>query len=1049
MEILPNYTAFHVHTDFSLLDSCTNFKEYVDYAESIGQKAIAFTEHGKMSSWVAKKMYCDEKGIKYLHGVECYLTESLNEKIRDNYHTILIARNYDGILEINQVISDSCQPDHFYYTNRVTFDEFFKLSNNVIKISACLASPLNKLSISHPQYESLVKHYDYLEIQPHKHPDQIAFNVHLATLAQKYHKPLIAGTDTHSVSKYKAECRKILTDAKRKSYDDDAFDLIYKTYDELVEMFKEQNAIPSNLYLQAIENTNNLAESIEPFELDLSFKYPILYGSRERDADMFEKTIDSKFHEKIDKGIIPKDQIDLFVNAIEEEKRVFHKIEMDGFMLSMSELLCWCRENNIPVGPARGSVGGSRIAYVTDITDVNPEIWHTVFSRFCNEDRKEIGDIDVDIISTDRPKIFKYIVGRFGSDKTARVASYGTIDSKGTIDEIGRALRYKWNEDHGYKYDDKNKENPYCYASIDKIKSEFSSNEQVTKKRYSEIFYYYDGLLGTKVSQSVHPAGMVISPITLANHYGVFEKDGDLCLMLDMDEAHEVSLVKYDFLILKNIQIIRDAFDLAGKTYPKAHEMNWDDAAVWEDMIRDSTGIFQFEGEYAHSLLRQYKPHSIFDMSLVTACIRPSGASYRDQLIRHEHYKNPSKLIDDLLADNYGYLVYQEDTIKFLQQICGLSGSEADNVRRAIGRKDMDRLQKALPKILDGYCNKSDKPREIAEQEAKAFLQIIEDSAAYQFNYNHSVAYCMIGFICAYLRYYYPYEFITSYLNNAANDDDTSDGTQLAEDRKIVISPPKYGISGESYVFDKDKKTIAKGISSIKYLNAPVANELRNLSNRFKANSFMDLLLAITTQTSIDSRQLGILTKIDYFSEFGNCQELLKIIELFDFFKQGTAKSISKEKMPEQLKDVIRDFVSDTNAKGKELKSYTITDMNGLLLSVENYIRSLNIPDLSYKLKAAAQNEYLGYVDLTTGKEEDRRKLYVLDKYELEDHYKGGIWKYKIKTKSIGSGKVASLDVSPAIMGENPIKKGDIIYAAKLDKDRKNYWQLYDYKILA
>lgn len=325
------YCNYHIHSDYSLLDSCTKFEDYANYAKELGQTAIASTEHSKPLGWVSKKMYCDEIGIKFLMGVEMYLTETLDEKVRDNYHTILIAKNYDGVRELLKAVSISCQEDHFYYTNRMTFDEFFKLSSNVIKISACLASPLNKLPISHSVYEKLVKHYDYLEIQPHNHPDQKAYNVHLATLSEKYKKPLIAGTDTHSLNSYKAECRTILLKAKRKSYgDEDAFDLTYKTYDELVQAFKEQDCLPESIYLQAIENTNVMADSVENFELDTSLKYPILYGSREEDNRMFKKTIDDKFKEKVDSGIIPKKQVDGFKSAIEEEQRVFKKIEMDG-----------------------------------------------------------------------------------------------------------------------------------------------------------------------------------------------------------------------------------------------------------------------------------------------------------------------------------------------------------------------------------------------------------------------------------------------------------------------------------------------------------------------------------------------------------------------------------------------------------------------------------------------------------------------------------------------------------------------------------------------
>lgn len=718
-----------MHSMDSLLDSCTNFKDYVDMAVNEGDTAIAFTEHGKPMSWVSKKMYCDSKGIKYIHGVECYLTECLEPKVRDNYHTVLLAKNEDGVKEINKAISISCNKEHFYYNNRLSFDEFFALSDNVIKISACLASPLNKLPIDYEGYEKLVKHYDYLEIQPHNCEEQKDYNIHLATLSDKYGIPLIAGTDTHSSTPYKAECRTILMKAKNKSYgNEDKFDLVYKTYSQLIEAFKKQDALPESIYMKAIENTQVMANSVESFELDTKIKYPILYGSKEKDSQMLMETIERKFNEKLSCGIIPREQEQAFRDAIKEEYRVFEKLGMSGFMLSMSELISWCRDNNIAIGTARGSVGGSRIAYITDITDLNPEQWHTVFSRFCNEDRLEIGDIDTDCIDSDRPKIFAHTVEKFTPAKTARVASYGTAADKKAIEEIGHALRLYWAEEHP---DDKN--NPWSLSNISRIKDEFEKDEQSTRDNYPELFYYYDGIVNTRISQSVHPAGMVISPITLADNYGVFEKDDDLCLFLDMDEVHEVGLAKYDFLILKNVQIIRDAYALLGKPYPKTYEIDWNDQAVWKDMLRSPVGIFQFEGEFAHSLLRQYEPHSIFDMSLVTAAIRPSGASYRQELIQHKAHKNPSKMIDDLLASNNGWLVYQEDTIKFLQEICGMTGSEADNVRRAIGRKDEERLQKALPQILEGYCKKSTQSREIAEGEAKEFLQIIEDSASYQF----------------------------------------------------------------------------------------------------------------------------------------------------------------------------------------------------------------------------------------------------------------------------------------------------------------------------
>ena len=1042
-----NYSPYHIHSDYSLLDSCTKWEDYVDYAKELGQTAIASTEHGKPLGWVSKKMYCDKVGIKFLMGVEIYLTENLNEKIRDNYHTVLIAKNYNGVKELLKAVSISCQEDHFYYTNRMTFDEFLKLSSNVIKISACLASPLNKLPISHPTYERLVKHYDYLEIQPHNHPDQKAYNVLLATLAEKYKKPLIAGTDTHSLSPYKAECREILLKAKRKSYGDEGeFDLTYKTYDELVEAFKQQDCIPENLYLQAIENTNVMADSVEDFEIDTSLKYPILYGSREEDNRMFKKTIDDKFKDKIDRGIIPKEQVDGFKSAIEEEQRVFKKIEMDGFMLSMSELISWCKENDIIVGPARGSVGGSRVAYVTDIIDLNPETWHTVFSRFANEDRKEVGDIDVDVIAEDRPKIFEYIINRFGAKKTARVPSYGTLAEKSVIDEIGRALMYQWNEEHERRIDDKSKDNPFNYDFIAKVKSEFSANPEKTKEKYPIIFYYYDGLVETKISQSVHPAGIVISPIELDDSYGIFDKDGYKTLMIDMDEIHECGLVKYDFLILKTLQIIRDSCRMSGIAYPKSHEVNWENTEVWNDMIQSPIGIFQMEGEFAHSLLRQFKPKNIFDMSLVTACIRPSGASYRNDLIQKKAHKNPSPIIDDLLKDNFGYLVYQEDIIKFLQQVCGLSGSDADNVRRAIARKDNERLQAALPSILDGYCSKSDKPRDIAEIEAKEFMQIIEDASSYMFGYNHSIAYCLIGYMCAWLRHYHPIEFITAFLNNAANEDDIRNGTAFANKVGVSVTMPKWGVSKSNYFFDADKHIIAKGLESVKYISASIADELYDIANSDTFDSFTNVLLALDEKSAIDARQTDTLIKIDFFSEFGNQRELFRITELFSgLFKHGQAKKLSKEVIDgTELEPIVTKYAVGTLKSGGVAKSYTLLDVNSIMQETERAVKRAKMPDLNDITKVRNFVDVMGYVGYVSGREKDRPKLYVLDIYPLKRKRDKAQFGYSVITKSIGSGIESRFTVFNRVFSKEPIKKDDIILCKGYDRDGQ-YFTMTEY----
>lgn len=896
-------------------------------------------------------MYCDSQGVKYLHGVECYLTQSLigadGAKIRDNYHTILIAKNYDGVMEINRLCSLSTQPDHFYYKPRLTFDEFLSISTNVIKISACLASPLNKMRKQNIEFnERLLQAYDYYEIQPHVNSDeQKTYNIWLADMADRYGKPLIAGTDTHSLDRYKAECRTILQLAKKIEFsNEDDFDLTYKSYDELVEMFDKQGVLDKTIYLQAIENTNVMADSVETFSLDSSLKYPILYG--EQDEAMLWKTLATKLSDKERRGVINSSKHQEYVNRIDEEMRVLKKIGMAGFMLFMSEMISWCWDNGIPVGFCRGSVGGSMVAYISDIIDVNPFTWDTMFARFANEYRQEVGDIDVDISPDQRHLVYDYIINRFGKEKTAYILASGTVNDKGCIDEIGRALSYR------------DKDSIYTLDKVKQVKQEYGNDPEKARRDYPDLFYYFDGLNGTVVSQSMHPAGIVASPINLIDNYGCFvNSEGKQVLYINMEEVHETGLVKYDILGLRNVQIIRDTCTLAGITYPKSHEINWNDNNVWEDMVRSPVGIFQFESDFAFKSLQKMSPHSINDMSLTNAALRPSGESYRERLFNKEINHNPSEQIDELLAGNYGYLVFQEDVIKFLQDICGLSGSDADNVRRAIGRKQVDRLQKALPQIFEGYCSKSTKPREVAEQEAKTFLQIIEDSSNYMFGYNHSTGYSMIGYLCAYLRYYYPIEFCTALLNNANNDEDLTNGNALIKQLNVRLSPPLFRHSRSNYFFNKAERVIYQGLSSIKNMSAATAEALYSMRD-MKFKNFAHFLFALQDiPNKPDSRQMDILIKIGFFDEFAPANVLLKAVEVFNKYRK--CKTIKVEQWlsnnyPLDILYKISEKVTEKTASG--INNYA---------AVIAALRNTDFMPTTISDRIKWQVKYLGYSTLS------------------------------------------------------------------------------------
>lgn len=1041
---MNNYVCYHLHSDYSLLDSCTKYYDYIYRAKELGMKALGFSEHGNIFHWIDKKQFCEDTQYKiiydgkvkyfpskkkadafiaehdnckvielppihYLHGCEVYLTEKPiclydedgNQiKVRDNFHTVLYAKDDDGFKELNKLLKISSQPDHTYYKNRITFDEFVNISDHIIKTSACLQSPLNKYKGD--RLEELITHYDYLEIQPHISEEQKQFNQQLVQWSKEYNIPLIAATDTHSLNQYKAECRSMLMKSKGIEYtSEDQFDLTFKTYDELVDMFQKQDAIDEQYFMEAIDNTNKFADSIYTFELDKSWKYPKLYEDPEGE---FKRRCNEAYSHKVSIGAIKPDK--RYAENMKEEFRVFKKLNMIDFMLFMSDLMRWCKTQGINAGFGRGSVCGSTAAYLMDVTEVDPVKWNTIFSRFANENRVELGDVDVDLTPARRNEIYDHIISTFGENNTARVLTINTIAEKGAIDDIARGLAKDRDDDK------------YSLDNTSTIKALYESNPDEAKKEYPELFYYLDGISGTNISHGIHPAGIVVSPVTLPDNYGcMWDSDGNLVTDVGMEELHDVNLVKYDLLCLNTVAIVEDTCTLAGLPYPDADIVDWNDEEVWNHITDYPTGIFQFEASSSYQYMKKFKPRSIEDLTVLNACIRPSGESYRDEVFARHIHSNPSKMIDDMLANTYGRLVYQEQVIQFLQEICGLSGGEADSVRRGIASKNMDMLEEYLPRIKEGYCNKSDKPREVAEQECEEFIQVIISSSSYMFGFNHATTYSMLTYMTAYYRYHYPVEFCTAYMNNPQAPEDVLNGTNLAKEMGIKILPPVFRHSLGKYSCDASKREIYKGVESIRYLNNQIADELYALRcNEY--NTFIDALPDITA-TSIDTRQLTILIKIGFFEEFGEPNALLKQYELYQSIMKR--KTYKKSEI-ESGKCTIPEYLIAAHAGKVTDKQYSQIDQTALLKDV---VEHTELPKTTVFDKMDYELEVLDYIT-TTVPDYDPRFCYVIN---IDGKFK----KKYVTFYQIRTGKTTTRKCEI----KSPIKIGDIVRIDEISNKRK------------
>ena len=997
---------------------------------------MAFTEHGSVFSWVNKKRHIEKAGMKYIHGEEFYVTKTIEPgeygaptKIRDNYHCSLYAKNFEGVKELNQLSSASFnrQDGHYYYAPRITLDELINTSDNIIVSTACLGGILHngEDDVREVFINFLIqnKHRCFLEIQHHSDAagEQGAYNKYLFSLSKNTGIPLIAGTDTHALNAEHMVGRAILQKAKKVHFaDEDSWDLTFKTYDELVAAYKKQNVLPMEVVLEAIENTNRLADMVEEFPLDESYKYPHLWADSE-----------GTFLRKIEEGIVRRG-VDKYPNyqeyrdRIEEELKAYRHNGAIDFMLLMEDILNWCRTQDIQVGYGRGSVNGSVIAWLLGITEMDSIKHNLNFERFMNIERVSLSDIDTDFPPSRIEEVKDYIFSKTGL-YCSDIITFNTIADKGAIRDVGRALEIPLDE-------------------VDEICKAFESNEEKLRKKYPELFKYVDLVKGVIVSVGSHPCGLCVSPESLTEHMATFTTSTSKypISQIYMKEIDGLNYVKLDLLRLDTIELINDTCKLAGIPRLTPDNVDINDVAVWNSMRDDSTGIFQWESDtgadYIKKLLSdenikkfQAVDEHVDRMTLLTignSAIRPAGASYRDDLANGVVRKSGSQAIDDFLKPTFGYLVFQCQIIEFLHQYCGFTMGEADIVRRHFAKKvgtdkDIPVIQNGGYMIgLDGEPKKDHyiagftetmkknygmSPEE-SEKTITAFLQVIIDASNYLFSLNHSQPYSYEGYVSGWLRYHYPVEFITTALNiNVDKEEKTLALTRYAKAHGIQILPPKFRYSKAVYFCNAESREIYKGIGSIKFMNAQVADELYALKDE-QFEDFIDLLVAVK-KTSCNSRQLQILIELDYFSEFGDVNLLLTINNLFGevYGKQ----QIKKDKIPK-----LGEYITEMDVRqfaGKESeKTFTKVDMFRLL---KYLAATIQVPPATIMERISYQKENLGYVDIVD-------KKYAGLALVMSVNTKWTPW---LTLYALANGKTIECKVDKRDYNRQPVKEGDVV----------------------
>ena len=910
---MANYTVLHLHSMDSnpksglTIDSVTPFQDYILKAEECDMTALAFTEHGSVLHNIAKKQMCEKHNIKYIHGQEFYVTEKIvaGNLVRDNYHLIMLAKNKDGAREINYLssIANNKNDGHFYYTPRIELQDVLNTSNNIIILTACVAGVLcrgtSEIKERFLTFLIANKQRCWLEIQPHCFDTQIQYNKSLYNLSKEFGIPLVATSDVHAVSKEHIVGRSIMQKAKGTVFhDEDECDLVWHNYNEMVEAFTKQNALPKDVYINAIEETNRIAELIEDYQLDYSNKYP----RRENSEEEFKRRINQGVVEhKLNE--LPNYETD-YLPRIKEEFDVYKHNDAIDFMLLDSDYKNWMRENGMYYGPSRGSVSGSLIAYLIHSTEIDSIKYDLNFSRFMALERQSQPDIDVDIYAEDRYKVREYFFNR--SDVyCCNIVTFNTIKMRGAIKDVARAFEMPIDEAQkicNTVYEDEN--------GIECVPDE-------VRKQYKKLFSYVDIVIGTITSLGRHAAGVVVSPTDIQYDFGTLTIDTDPrpVSQIDMHEIDSLNYVKMDLLGLNAVGLINKACKLIGIPNLTPEMMDFSNENVIKSIAEDTTMIFQFESGFASEALRKTFSEetltkikaknndiSYLDiMAMVSGAIRPAGESYRDALFNGEYHDNGEKALNDFLAPTLGYLVYQEQIIDFLHDFCGFAMGQADIVRRGFAKKTGTEKYISIIKnggymenihgdkderFIKGYISvaqeKYDMTKERAEQSIEYFLRVIEDASSYLFSKNHSVPYSMIGFYIGYLRYYYPLQLLTAALNvYKANEAKMNEIKEYARSKGINIKPIRFRKSRADYFMDVNENCIYHDIESIKECDAKSSEELYKLGENHY-DDFVDLLYDIKEKTSLNRTKLDILIKLDFFREFGDINTLLWITQEFD-----------------------------------------------------------------------------------------------------------------------------------------------------------------------
>lgn len=1012
------YNNYHKHTHYSnisTLDVVVKPSDYINRAKELGHTTYFTTEHGFQGNIFESHKLCHEAGLKPIYGVEAYYVDDATVKeTRENYHIVLIAMTNNARKQINKIISNA-QTTGFYYKPRIDLNALLSLNpSDVVITSACIATRMFKKDDWKERFfEPVYKHFGknfFLEVQDHNHPSQIELNKKILRLHKENGVQIIHGCDSHYIKPEDSKVRSQFLKAKGMKYgDEDSFILDYPSYDDILTRYAEQGVLTQEEAKEALDNTL-VFDQAEEIQLDYEFKLPHIFD--EDSNKHLKRLILQEFKKKIPIQSMSKEEIKRYKDALNYEYNIIKKCNMADYFILDYYIVKQAVEKYgaVLTRSGRGSAVSFLTNYILGFTQIDRlkspiKLYPT---RFMSAERilqtRSLPDIDLNW--RDVKPVIQASKDYLGEDGVYYMVSYKPMQESSAFRLWCKSLDMNVKE----------------YNDVAMNLDDYREDE-----KWKDLINDSKRFVGVIESISPSSCSVLLLDKPISEEIGLIKVGDVTCCVLDGYYCDFYKYLKNDYLQVTVYALIDETYKLIGRPIDDIETLiaNCDDK-VWDLLARGiTTTINQCDSDYDKQILRVYRPRNLAEASAYVASIRPGFASLLQNFIHRKPYTTGVQQLDDLLKDSFSYMMYQESIMTYLTWL-GIEEKETYDIIKKISKKKFkhEELEELKKKLHEGWL------RQVGKEDG--FLEtweVVERASKYSFNASHSLSVALDALYGAYLKSHYPLEYFTVALTEYSGDEVRTNN--LIEELKyfnITLSPIKFRYSTNDYRCDAKTHTIFKGIESIKFCNRKIADELYALrDNQYK--SFIDLLIDITEHTSVDSRQLDILIKLDFFSEFGEPNELLTQVHIFNaIYGKKTAKknegmvfigdySMSQERFNETV--VKLDEYKET---AKQIKGFDSVSF------IKSICDLTTMPTTSVKERIQYSDELLGYVNVVDP-HASKRLYYVLD-------IKGKKLK-TIELYEVYSGKKRTVKMWESQFNRAPFEQKNFLMIRKLEKKNK------------